>query len=230
MKYIVFFLSLFISINLNAQFSKAVVSVRGVTISDVDQTPVQGSIKVFDLETHKIVVRAKSTGKYFVTGLKPGKSYEFAVSGKGYFYQSFVVNIPNTDKYAEFSKDFALKPMAPGAKIPLKIIPFDLHKTKLRAGSDYVLEDIVNIMKGNRRTTFEIVVFPENDQDPSEAKRISEERANAILTYLQENKVRSEISVILQSQCDPENPKPTKKRAKGKRYKGSVYIVVKDLG
>lgn len=215
---------------LHAQFTQTVVSMTGATVNDVTNEPVKAQVKVFDVETGKMVNRTRSSGRYFVTGLKPGKTYEFAVQGKGFFYQSFVVSVPNTDKYAELSKDFALKPMALGAVIPMKVIPFDIHKTKIRSGIDYLMDDIVNIMRSNKMATFEIKVYPEDDSDPNAALTFSTERANAIHQYLVDQKVICEIILTPMSTIDPDNPKPTKKRAKGKRYKGSVYLIVKDLG
>lgn len=230
MKYLISLLIIASSFTLNAQFTQTVVSVTGATVNDLDQTPAKAQIKVFDTETGKMVNRTRSTGRYFVTGLKPGKTYEFEIQGKGYFFQSFEISIPNTDKYAEFSKDFTLKPMEVGTKIPMKVIPFDIHKTKIKSGIDYLMEDIVNIMRSNRMASFELIVYPENDSNPEEAKKFATERANAIHDYLMAQRVRCQLELTPMQTCDPDNPKPTKKRAKGKRYKGSIYLVLKDLG
>jgi hypothetical protein len=84
-------------------------------------------------------------------------------------------------------------------------------------------------MKKNRRAKFAIQVYPEGNKSPEENKRIAEERANAIKEFLLSHKVKSTLVVDAQSGTDPDNPPPSGKASKGKRYKGSINIVLKEL-
>ena len=211
-----------------AQFLNTVISVSGTTIDDISKNPVKAKIKVFN-DKGKMISRTNSTGKYFVTGLKPGNLYIFDVYGTGYFYQSYEIYIPNTDKYAEISRDFSLKTMKVGVKIPIKVIPFDIGKSKIRTGADDVMDDYLNIMKFNRRASFTIVVFPENNVDEIENKKITEQRGKALLKYFSDKKIRNDIVILSNGSTDPENPMPNKKTSKGKRYKGSIYLLVNEL-
>jgi len=194
----------------------------------VDKKPIKAKIKVLN-EDGKIVARTNSSGKYFVTGLKPGNLYTFQIYGSGYFFQTYDIFIPNTDKYQELSKDFTLKPMAIDAKIPVDVIPFDMGKTKIRTGADDVMEGYINIMKFNRRAKFVLSVYPENNKDEASNLKFTEKRAKALFDYFKEHKIRNDIEIKSNGHTDPNNPLPTRKTAKGKRYKGSIYLVVKEL-
>lgn len=211
-----------------AQFINTVISVRGITTNSVDKKPIKAKIKVLN-EDGKIITRTNSNGKYFVTGLKPGNLYTFQIYGSGYFFQTYDIFIPNTDKYQELSKDFTLKPMAVNAKIPVDVIPFDMGKTKIRTGADDVMEGYLNIMKFNRRAKFVLSVYPENNNDTATNLKFTEERAKALYDYFKGHKIRNDIELKANSETDPNNPLPTRKTAKGKRYKGSIYLVVKEL-
>jgi OmpA-OmpF porin, OOP family len=211
-----------------AQFTQTVVSLTGTTIDDLTKKPAKVQIKVFDM-SGKQVGRTRSSGKYFLTGLKPGNTYSLEVYGKGYFFKEYEIKVPPTDKYAEISRDFVLTPMEEGAKIPMSVIPFDKGKTNIRTGADYVMDDIVGIMRSNRKASFEIMVYPEISKSPAEGLALSTARAESIKKYLNARKIRNEITLAPKGEYDPDNPLPTKKRAKGKRYKGSVYIIVKEL-
>lgn len=209
----------------NSQFTLTVVSVSGVTKDEITDSPVVADIFVKD-KTGKTINRTKSNGgKYFITGLKPGNEYSVELKSNGYFLKSYELIIPNTDKYEEISRDFTLTPKKQGLRIPVKVIPFDKGKTQVREGADYVFHDIIQIMKRNRRIEFEIEVFPSKDGDLQSAQ----ERANSLKSYFESKKVRSPFTVKPYSKLDPDNLPPTGKSAKGKRYKGSIYITVKKV-
>jgi len=209
-----------------AQFTATVVSITGVTINAINGEPAKTEITIFDLEGKKInstKSRINEKGSYFITGLKPGQNYNVVVTGKGFFKHEFELNIPNTDKYAEFSRDFPVKPLDKGVKIPFKVIPFDINKGKLREGVDYLLRDYLIVMKSNPEINFEIEVYPENESNIE----IAQQRAKELSDYFHSKGVAGErIVTRALEKYDPDNMPPTKKTAKGKRYKGSLYLVV----
>jgi hypothetical protein len=217
-------ISLVLVLTAIAQFTLTVVSVSGTTIDEISGEPVKGQIIIKD-EEGKIANRTRSTGKYFATGLKPGKKYIMEISADGYFLKSYDLVLPKTDKYEELSRDFTLKPMKAGVKIPIKVIPFDKGKTKMRDGADYIFKDMIQIMRKNRRSEFEIEVYPEKANE----KQFALERANALKNYFSENKIRAALTVKAHEITDPNNPPPVSKRSKGHRYKGSIYLTVKKV-
>lgn len=222
MKYLLL-LSIFIYSSLNAQFTNTVVSISGV-VKDSEHKNISGWVIVSDADG-KTVNRARCNGKYFITGLKPGQTYSITVDAKGYFENNYDLVVPNTDKYSELSKDFEMKEMEVGAQLAFKVIPFDLRHSKLRPGSDLFLEEYLSILRSNPRGNFSIVVYPESESNTN----ISQQRAEELKKYFEENRVRAEIVIDAKGNFDPQNPPPKGKQAKGKRYKGSIYLVVNNI-
>lgn len=214
----------------DAQFSKKIVSLTGKIIDEYSRKPVGIKMLVYD-ENGKKVSRANSnssTGYYYITGLKPGKSYYMKFKDDAYFKESIPFDLPETDKYAEFSKDFLVKPLQIGLKLLIKIPPFELNKSKLRVGRDFILENITRALKENRTIKFEIVCFPDNDEEQEFNAKLTTGRANALKAYFEEQGIRKErITKRGRKLTDANLPPPSRKRAKGKRYIGSSYIVVR---
>ncbi|MCX6146546.1 MAG: hypothetical protein NTW25_04755, partial [Candidatus Kapabacteria bacterium] len=178
--YILLFLgSLYLS---NSQVS-TIISVTGIVTDAIDKKPLKLNL-VFKDKDENIVFRTKSNeatnGSYFATGLKPGMKYIISINGPGYFAEDFELEIPSSDKYLELSKDFTVKPMQIGTEIPITIAPFDVTKSKLRNGSDYIFESLTNVMKKNPRAKFELVCFPDSDNDKENNKKLTFERCDVL--------------------------------------------------
>ena len=99
-----------------------VVSVTGSVFNSVTKDPIRVQYQLLD-ENGKIIRRGKTNaaqnGYYFVTGLEPGKKYKMKFIGdNNYFDAEFDIDIPQTDKYAEFSKDFLVPPKSKGMELP----------------------------------------------------------------------------------------------------------------
>jgi outer membrane protein OmpA-like peptidoglycan-associated protein len=220
-----------------AQLINLVVSVTGKVINEVTKQPVGIDIDVFD-DTGKRVNRVNSNSKdgyYFITGLKPGKKYyiksidNFEMTDR-FIQEKMELDIPYTGKYTEYSKDVLLKPLKKDISIPFKISPFVYNSSQLRNGIDIYLRDEVASMKDNPRIKFEIACYPVNNDDETENTTLTDERAKALKEYFVSKGI-DEKRITLQgyAQTDPKNPPPTGKAAKGKKYKGSNYIVIKSF-
>lgn len=212
-----------LSYSLQAQYMETVVSVTGV-VKNVENAPVSGNVIVTN-DKGETINKTRCNGKYFITGLKPGETYNITIDSKGYFENTFEINVPNTDKYNELSKDVEMKVMEAGAKLAFKVIPFDTRSSKIRPGSDLFLEDYVKILRSNPRAKFTIEVFPEKEGNNA----VTLQRAEELKKYFQENRVRAELNIDSKNVYDPQNLPPQGKQAKGKRYKGSIYLVVNNL-
>ncbi len=221
----------FTAARLEAQLTKTVVSITGSVFDEVTKRPVGLVYKVVD-KNGKIVTRGRSNaaqnGYYFVTGLKPGNSYKIIFNGgDNYFDKVYAIEIPNTDKYAEFSKDFLIPPKKKGVKIAQTVPTFERNKSKLRAGASFFLENILETLKRNKNVKFTISCYPDNDKDPSYNKKLTEGRCSALKEFFVKNGIdASRIAIEPHEKTDPQNPPPVKKRAKGKRYIGSAYYVI----
>ncbi|MDX9790732.1 MAG: OmpA family protein [Candidatus Kapabacteria bacterium] len=217
----------------NAQMIKAVVAVTGSIRDELNKEPLTVSIEVFD-NTGKKVNSTKSNsydeGYYFVTGLKPGNVYTFDLQSENHFSESLTISVPNSDKYLEISRDFNLKPLTKNAKIPLAVSPFEYNKSKLRFGSAVALERLASTLKNNPNVKFTILSYPDNDKDANENKELTRKRADALQDYFVIQGVEeSRIQIRESAATDPDLPPPTEKRAKGKKYIGTTYIVINDF-
>lgn len=222
--------------NINLSFSQlvgTVVAITGSVLNSVTREPVTAYLIVLDESGKRInATRSNSAenGYYYITSLKPGQKYYISISQPNFFKEKFEIEIANTDKYTEISKDFLITPLQKGIDLPLTISPFELNKSKLRFGSEYLLTDILSTLKNNPEIKVDIISYPDNNSDKAENQKLTEERAKSLKTFMVDNGIdESRINIKGNSATDPKNPPPTEKRAKGKRYIGSTYIRVSAL-
>ncbi|MCL5990970.1 MAG: OmpA family protein [Bacteroidetes bacterium] len=216
-----------------AQLINTVVALTGNVFDGISKAPVTASIKITD-ENGKRVNQTRSNaienGAYYVTSLKPGKTYIVNISKEDYFDEKFKITLANTDKYEEISRDFLIKPKIKRAKIPLAVPPFELNKSKLRYGAEDLLEGMQSTLVNNPDVKFEIVCFPDNDKDPKVNQKLTDERCQSLKDFFTANGVESmRFKTQGSATTDPLKPPPTTKMAKGKRYIGTSYIVVTDF-
>ena len=209
---------------------KAVVGVTGSMLNYVDRNPISVELQVFDnagIKVNSTKSNAADNGYFYVTGLFPGNTYIFVVKDKNYLTERFEVSIPNSNKYVEISKDFLLKPNKGGTEIKLNVAPFEFNKSKLRPGSAIVLSEVLNTVKYNPNAKFKIVTYPDSDKNALQNEELTKSRAQALIDYFELNGVDSSMFTIQTNKnTDPKNPPPAEKRAKGKKYIGSIYLVV----
>lgn len=213
-----------------SQFTKTVVAVTGSVINYNTKQPETVNINVFDNSGRKInstKSNASENGYYYVTGLFPGNTYIFVIKENNFLIERLEISIPNTDKYIEISRDFLVKPNAKGTSIKFPVTPFELNKSKLRYGSSVILNDIINTVKYNPKIKFKVVAYPDKNDNLKANLELTQKRAEAIIDYFSINGVDpAYFTAIGNDKTDPNYPPPTKKESKGKRYLGSVYLVI----
>lgn len=209
---------------------KAVVGVTGSMLNYVDKSPISVELQVFDNAGTKVnstKSNAADNGYFYVTGLFPGNTYIFVVKEKNYLTERFEVSIPNSNKYVEISKDFLLKPNKGGTEIKMNVSPFESNKSKLKPGAALILSEVLNTVKYNPNAKFKIVSYPDSDKDAVQNESLTNSRAQALIDFFELNGVDSSNFTIQQNKkTDPKNPPPTHLRAKGKKYIGSIYLVI----
>lgn len=224
---------LLISNNLQSQgFIQTVVSLTGNVFNQVTKQPETTALLV--LKDGKRVTatrsRASENGYYYITGLKAGETYDIKLQKTGFMDQQFSVVVPNTDKYAEISKDFLIMPKEVGVSLPLSVPPFEYNKSKLRVGSEILLDDLQETLKLNPDVKVQIVSFPDNNKDKNANEKLTKDRAQSLKDFFATSGVGAErMSIGANQTTDPENPPPTEKAAKGKRYIGRSYIKIISL-
>jgi outer membrane protein OmpA-like peptidoglycan-associated protein len=228
---ITFFIVFFaFSLNLSSQgLIKTVVAVTGSVLDQVTKEPVDAKITAYDLEGNKVNSTKSNSfqdGYYYVVGLKAGRTYEFVIETDNYMKEVVNIKVPPTDKYEEISRDFTLKPNQVGNKIKLPVAPFEINKSKLRFGSDIILSDLAATLENNRNVKFKIISYPDRDNNP-ENQDLTVERAQSLKDYFVIKGIDpNRISLEGKNKTDANNPPPTEKQSKGKRYIGPTYLEI----
>lgn len=210
-------------------FIQTVVSLTGNVFNQVSKQPETTALIVTKNDRRVTATRSRASenGYYYLTGLKAGESYEIKLKKKGFMDQLVSIQVPNTDKYTEISKDFLIMPKEAGVKLPLSVPPFEYNKSKLRVGSDIFLSDLYETLALNPSVKFQIISFPDNNKNKNENTELTTERANSLKDYFTKNGIdATRISIAPNNSTDPNNPPPTEKAAKGKRYIGKSYIKI----
>lgn len=218
----------FMPSKLHAQIG-TVITVAGNVLDEVTRNPTTVNV-VFNDEAGNRVVSSRSNskdGSYLVTGLKPGKKYKVRIEQPEFFQAEYEIQLPNTSKYTEISRDFLVKPLIKGSRIPARVSPFEAKKSKLRVGANEILDDFKRTLIINPNVNIEIQCFPDNDADRADNAKLTQDRGNALREYFEKAGISSKrISVKAAENVDSINPPPIRKAAKGKRYVGSTYFVV----
>ena len=210
-----------------------VVALTGNVINELSKEPESVFMMVLNEKGKRVnATRSNKTdnGYYYLTGLKPGKTYQIVIRQKGFMKELIEMTIPKTKKYLEISHDFLVKPLEMDAKFKLPVAPFELNKSKIRFGADFLLEELVSTLKNNENVNFQIVSYPDNNDTPEENSKLTAERADALKNFFKEQGIdETRMTTKGHNSTDPDNPPPTKKRAKGKRYVGYSYIVITEI-
>lgn len=228
-------LSIFFSLSAFSQgFINTTVSLTGNVFNQVSKLPETAVIKITDLEGRRVGATRSNgaqNGAYFVAGLKPGNTYMVEITKREFMTEKYKLIVPNTGKYMEISHDFLIKPLKVGVKIPIAVTPFELRKSKLRFGAELYLDDWIDVFGDNPQVKVKVVTYPDSKGEPNENLRITEERAIAIKDFFLEKGIDpSRLSTTGSKVVDADNPPPTEKAAKGKRYVGPCYIEITNTG
>lgn len=221
-----------IPLSSGAQFY-TVVALTGNVFDAVTKEPQTVIITINDENGERVNATRSNAGEngyYYLTGLKPGKKYTVILKKQKYFLEKYEIEIAASDKYEEISKDFLIKPLYDGAKIPVPVPPFELNKSKLRYGAEELLTDLTNTLKNNEKVKVAIECYPDETGKQQDNQKLTEERCKALKDYFVSNGIADDrIKLIPSSKVDATNPPPTKIGAKGKRYIGPTYIVVSEI-
>lgn len=209
---------------------KTVVAITGTVHDATTHKPVSLEIEVYNNSNKKILsTKSNSTdGSYYITSLKPGTTYSLHIRDENYLAEIIDMKIPETDEYDEFSRDILVYQAASNTKITIKVPPFELNKSKIKYGYAVLLEDYLNILLANPDKEFVIMCFPDDNDNPAENMKLTKKRAESLLDFFTINGIDPvRITTKGNTSIDPDNPKPIEKAAKGKRYIGTTYIILK---
>lgn len=223
---------LFAAISLNT-FAQSNVVVSGYITNEVNREAVNGAQVIIRSADGKTIAKSTTYTREGISGyyqavVKAGQQYVVRIEKPSYFQTEYSFSTPLTEKYAEISRDYVIKPLEVNTKIPLLANVFDYKKSSLRVGYEEIINDVVKALTINPGVQIEIQAFPDIADNKETNEKLTTERCKAVVSFLTANGIpASRISMKPSAEIDPENPIPVRKVAKGERYIGKVYIVVK---
>ncbi|HEX7415545.1 MAG TPA: OmpA family protein, partial [Bacteroidia bacterium] len=163
--------------------------VKGTVIDELGKPAQNVVITVTDNETEQVVgvYNANSKTGEFLFILTPGKNYNITYQADNHLFYSENIEIPKETKYMEVDKIISLPPIVVGSKITLNNIFFDFDKATLRPLSNVELKNLVQIMKANPTMNVEISGHTDSKGSAAYNQKLSEERAQAVVTRLIES-------------------------------------------
>jgi len=224
-------------INVNAEGNGGV-TLTGATISDachgyICHGPAKVGFKLFTTNDSLMVDDSSANpqdGFFRLENLQRGESYKFVVTDSAFLNREYIISIPETAEYEELSRDLLIVPSAEGVELLFQVSPFYRGKTSIRPGIDYFLDEMAAIVKQNPEVTFELACYPDDDDNEAENISLTLNRGVSLQNYLIEKGINpSQVPIQPNPSSDPKLPPYDFKMAKGKRYIGSTYLVIKQI-
>jgi len=133
-------------------------------------------------------VQTDETGNYFVT-LPTGNDYTLTVNRRGYLFYSEFFQLSNTVPDSVYQKDILLQPIQLNASLTFSNIQFSTNSFVLPESGKIELNKLINLMNENPSIQVEIGGHTDNVGSAENNRILSENRAKAIVQYLQNNNV-----------------------------------------
>lgn len=135
-------------------------------------------------------VQTDETGNYFVT-LPTGNDYTLTVNRKGYLFYSELFELSNTVPDSVYRKDILLQPIQLNASLTFSNIQFSTNSYVLPESGKIELNKLITLLNENPGIRVEIGGHTDNVGSAENNRILSENRAKAIVQYLQDNKVEA---------------------------------------
>lgn len=159
---------------------------KGKTLDAITKKPVEAIIDITDNRTGKVVesfTTNSATGK-FLLSLESGGNYGITVKADGYLFHSENFDIPEGSAYNLVNKTIELKNIKIGSKIALRNVFFDTGKSDIRSESNTELDRLVKLMKDVPGLKIELSGHTDNTGSAQNNIKLSQARAEAVVTYL----------------------------------------------
>jgi outer membrane protein OmpA-like peptidoglycan-associated protein/tetratricopeptide (TPR) repeat protein len=168
--------------------------VKGTVTDESNTAAKKVDITVTDNETGQIVgvYHTNSKTGQFLYILTPGKNYNITYQTPGHLFYSENIEIPKKSNYYEKSRSVSLHPIVVGSKITLNNIFFDFDKATLRKVSNVEIKNLVFLLKSNPTMKVEISGYTDSKGTDAYNQKLSEERAQAVVSKLVENGISAD--------------------------------------
>lgn len=159
--------------------------VKGKISDAITNDPITAIVEITDNEADSVIMTSESSemGEYLVS-LPSGKNYAMTIKAKDYLFHSENFNIPEATNYQEIIKDIQMNKLAAGTKVILNNIFFEFGKAVLATISYPELNQVVKLLEAYPKLKIEISGHTDNKGSLAINKKISEERAKAVVDYV----------------------------------------------
>lgn len=162
---------------------------KGKIVDDQTGKPTEATITITDNATKEVLAKYHSnseTGEY-ILALPSGTNYGVAIEKEGHLFYSENVTLNNADGYKEYKQDITLVTTRTSSKIVLKNIFFDSGKSSIQSTSLSELSKLVELLRNNPTIRVEIAGHTDNIGDEALNQKLSEQRAQTVVSYLVQN-------------------------------------------
>jgi outer membrane protein OmpA-like peptidoglycan-associated protein/tetratricopeptide (TPR) repeat protein len=159
--------------------------VSGKVYDEKTREGLPAMIDLTDLNSGLVVskVQTQEDGTYLVP-LPSTKNYAFNVARKGYLFYSSTFFLEKKENDSVYEKDIPLIPIETGSRIVLNNIFFHTGSAELENSSLIELEKLIQLLRENPAMQIEIDGHTDNVGKAMDNLRLSEQRAQSVVTYL----------------------------------------------
>lgn len=167
------------------------VSLGGTITNEDGESIVDVEIKVKDNNSGELIGKyttSSDVGFYYIV-LDRGKNYNISFEAPEYLFQSQNIDVPKktaqeASGHVEIFRNIQLEHIRKGAKMVMNNIFFDKNKSVLRNQSIIELETVEKLLKEKPEIVIEISGHTDNQGDDKANMKLSQARAQAVVTYL----------------------------------------------
>lgn len=165
---------------------ESVTLIKGKVLNKNTKLPLKANIFYEILSENKNIGIARSdpeSGKYSIV-LPNGEKYGFLAEAEGFLSINQNINLTNSYKYNELTRDIYLVPIEKGEKISLNNIFFKFAEFELLKESYNELNRLVELLNNNPKMQIQINGHTDNIGSITNNYRLSLKRANSVAEYL----------------------------------------------
>jgi flagellar motor protein MotB len=191
MKKIIFWILAFVlqtpmsfSQHLNPNEEEALITFR---VTDHGEVPEEGAVVTVQGIDTLLTKKAQADIEGMCQLLLPeGKKYKMSVNkfGEDFNFEKLLI-LPATDGAIRFEQKLKIKVVTKYLRTyPLENVYFDINDWKIQTRSYPALDDLWNTLKNNSGMKIEIAGHTDNTGDDDANMKLSQQRANEVMTYL----------------------------------------------
>lgn len=165
---------------------RPVVLVNGRVLNKKTSQPVESNIiyEILPSGIEEGMARsAPTTGQYKIV-LPAGARYGFRASAEGYLSVNDNLDLADQQEYTTITRDLFLVPIEVGSVMELKNISFEYNKAALTTDSYPELNRVAQMLVSSPSMTLEIAGHTDSKGGDDYNMRLSESRAQSVVTYL----------------------------------------------